>query len=143
MGNIPLLGGGTVHSGQTIPISYLQITNVGKASTVITGFRITQRGTTPSTSIIGLSVVDDHGKSQGVVGGGENSSPFEGSVALVSTNTHFDPGQLRLFTIKAKVSSQTSAITGTSIILDVSGVETEAVVQGTFPIRGVTWTIAP
>ena len=140
--NIPLLSGGTVHAGQSVPVSYLQVTNVGKASTVITGFWITQTGSAPASRIIGLSVVDDRGKTQGSVGGSEGSSPFTGYVALASTNTHFEPGQLRLFTIKAKVSSNVSSLVGTTVTLDVTGVQSEATVDGKFPIRGTTWTIA-
>jgi len=144
IGYIPLLGGGTVHAGQTVPVSYLQITNVGTASTVVKGFWVTQTGTAPASIVIGLSTVDDQGGSRGSSGGMEGSSPFTGYLALAPADAHFEPGQLRLFTIKAKISSDVSSAIGQGITLVVSSVETSATVSGSFPIpaRGTTWTIA-
>ena len=140
--NIPLLSGGTVKGSQTVPVSYLQITNVGKASTIITGFWMTQTGTAPPSTVIGLSTVDDHGGSRGSVGGSEGSSPFSTYTALAPSDAYFEPGQLKLFTIKAKITGDTASIVGTTVTLVVSKVETSASVQGSFPIRGTSWTIA-
>jgi hypothetical protein len=140
--NIPLLSGGPIHGSQNVPVSYLQITNVGTASTIVTGFWMTQTGTAPANTVIGLSTVDDHGGSRGSVGGSEGSSPFTSYTALAPSDAHFEPGQLRLFTIKAKITGDTGSLVGTSISLVVSKVETAATVEGTFPIRGTTYTIA-
>jgi hypothetical protein len=103
---------------------------------------MTQTGTAPANTVIGLSTVDDHGGSRGSVGGSEGSSPFTSYTALAPSDAHFEPGQLRLFTIKAKITGDTGSLVGTSISLVVSKVETAATVEGTFPIRGTTYTIA-
>jgi hypothetical protein len=141
--SIPLLTGGEVHAGQTVPISYLQITNVGTNGTVLKGFRLSQQGSAPDEAIIGLSTVDDQGGSRGSVGGNEAATPFKNGVALAPTEAYFAPGQMRLFTIKAMLSHQVSSQIGTQLTVVVSSIEGEATVQGTFPISGTTWTIAP
>ncbi|MEK7602372.1 MAG: hypothetical protein AAB472_02710 [Patescibacteria group bacterium] len=137
---IPLLSGGTVRAGQTVPVMYLQITNVGSASTIITGFWLTQKGSASPESVVGLSTIDDKGGSRGA---SEGDSLFTDYVALAPTDAHFEPGQLRLFTIKAKVASDVTSNIGEGITLVVSDVETSATVEGKFPIQGTTWTIAP
>lgn len=141
---IPLLTGGEIHAGQTVPISYLQITNVGTNGTVLKGFRLSQQGSAPDEVIIGLSTVDDQGGSRGSVGGNEAAKLFiKNGSALAPTDAYFVPGQMRLFTIKAMLSHQVSSHVGTQLTIVVSSVESEATTQGTFPISGTTWTIAP
>ncbi|MDD5068602.1 MAG: hypothetical protein PHN89_03320, partial [Candidatus Pacebacteria bacterium] len=49
---VPLLSGGVVHAGKTVPISSLQITNVGKELAILRGFWVQQNGTAPTQSII-------------------------------------------------------------------------------------------
>ncbi len=140
--SVPLLSGGVVHAGEWVPISYLQMTNVGSAGALLKGFKITQNGSAPTESIIGLSTVDDQGGSRGLAGGVEGSVLFENGVALAPTDAYFAPGQMRLFTVKARVRGDVSLVVGTELTLVVSAIETAAAVQGQFPIAGTTWTIA-
>lgn len=141
---IPLLSGGSVRSGQVVPVMYLQITNVGTASTVLKGFWIEQQGTADSEVVIGLSTVDDRGGSRGQVGGVEGNTPFEGDRAFAPTaEVTFQPGQLRLFTIKAHIARDVTANIGKAVALTARSLETEATVQGSFPIAGTTWIIYP
>lgn len=142
--SVPLLVGGIVHAGESVPISYLQITNIGKECALLTGFWVKQNGSSPAESIVGLSTIDDNGGSRGLVGGtpGATTSPFQNGVAIAPTSALFAPGQMRLFTIKAIIASNVSQYAGTQLMIDVSSVVTTASVRGVFPIRGTTWTIA-
>lgn len=140
--SIPLLVGGTVHAGQSVAISYLQITNIGKDGALLKGFWIKQNGSASTTSVIGLSTVDDKGGSRGFSGGLEGATPFQNGLAFAPTDAFFAPSQMRLFTIKAVMANTVSLYVGTQLMIDVSSIETTATVKGQFPIRGTTWTIA-
>ena len=140
--SVPLLVGGTVHAGETVPVSYLQITNIGSEGALLKGFWITQSGSAPVESIIGLSTVDDKGGSRGLNGGTESSILFQNGLALAPTDAFFAPGQMRLFTIKAIMTRTISPYVGTQLMLEVASIETTAAVRGQFPIRGTTWTIS-
>lgn len=140
--SVPLLVGGTAHAGKSVAISYLQITNIGNEGALLKGFWVKQNGSASTTSIIGLSTVDDKGGSRGSVGGIEGFTPFQNGSAFAPTDAFFTPGQMRLFTIKAIMTNAVSAYIGTQLMIDVTSVETTATVKGQFPIRGTTWTIA-
>lgn len=139
---VPLLSGGTAHAGKAVPVSYLQITNIGKDSATLTGFWIKQNGSASTQSIIGLTTVDDKGGSRGSVGGVEGATPFKDGMAFAPTNATFAPGQMRLFTIKAVLSANISSYIGKQLMIDVTSIETNAKVSGAFPIVGTTWTLA-
>lgn len=139
--SVPLLVGGTVRAGQSVAISYLQITNIGKEGALLKGFWVKQNGSASTTSIIGLSTVDDKGGSRGSVGGVEGLTPFQNGLAFAPTEAFFTSGQMRLFTIKAIMTSAISAYIGTQLMIDVELIETTATVKGKLPIRGTTWTI--
>ncbi len=138
---VPLLVGGIVHAGGTVSISFLQITNVGKEGALLKGFWVTQNGSAPTESIIGLSTVDDKGGSRGLNGGVEGTILFQNGLAFAPTDAFFAPGQMRLFTIKAIMTQAVSAYVGTQLMIDVASIDTTATVKGQFPIRGTTWAI--
>jgi hypothetical protein len=142
VGSVPLLVGGVATAGESVPISYLQITNVGTSSARLTGFWVIQNGTAPTASIVGLSTVDDSGGSRGYAASTAASSLFINGSAFVPTDAYIEPGQLRLFTIKAMLAPEVSASLGTTLMIDVTGVETTAALHASFPIRGTTWTIS-
>ncbi len=143
VGPIALLSGGIVHAGQTISISFLQITNVGSEYARLDGFEITQNGSGVTDVVIGLSTIDDHGGARGLVGGTEGSTPFnKKGVAFAPTNSILAPGEMRLFTIKAILSGNV-APSGTELKLDVTGVDSTASIVAAFPVRGTTWTVVP
>lgn len=135
---VPLLFGGTAGGGKSVPVSYLQITNTGKATTTVTGFKVKQNGSALTTSIVGLSTVDDKGGSRAVATG---TALFKDNVALAPTNATFAPGQMRLFTIKAIMGANLSAHVGKQLKIDVISVETAGTVKSGFPLRGTTWTL--
>lgn len=137
--NVPLLFGGTAHAGESVPVSYLQITNIGTSCTVLKGFWVKQNGSASTTAIVGLSTVDDKGGSRGLT---EGSMPFENGTALAPTDALFAPGQMRLFTVKAIMAHDVSSYIGTQLMISVISIETAAIVRGQFPISGTTWTIA-
>ena len=144
VGFIPLLFGGTAHAGQIVPISYLQVTNQSSTSVPVNGFWVKQNGSAPDIALIGLTTVDDKGGSRGAVGGAEGVTPFKDHLAFVPvTNVLLAPGQTKLFTVKAQVSAKAGALAGTTLMLDIANVDAQANFKATFPIKGVTWTIAP
>jgi len=140
---VPLLVGGTVHAGEAVPVSYMQITNVGDEGALVTGFWIVQNGSAPVASVIGLSTVDDKGVIRDVTGGTEGATPFQNGMAFAPTNAFFAPGQTRLFTIKALMTQNVSSYIGMQLMIEVASVKTTAETKSQqFPIRGTTWTIA-
>lgn len=141
--SVPLLSGGVVHAGQSVPISYLEIINIGTSSAQLTGFWVKQNGSASTDSVVGLSTVDDKGGSQGLIRGAEGSALFTNGLAFAPTDTFFSPGQMRLFTIKAILAPDVTAYTGTALMIDVASIQTTATVEGNFPIRGTTWAISP
>ncbi|MFZ2252868.1 MAG: hypothetical protein WAW13_01685 [Minisyncoccia bacterium] len=140
---IALLVGGTAHTDETIAISYLQIINIGKNPSLVNGFWIKQNGSASTESITSLSVVDSNGITQGSVSATSGSLLFKNGSAFIPTTASIAPGDMSLFTLKAKISSNVGAHLGKQLKLDISSVETSASVKSTFPIRGTTWTIAP
>lgn len=141
--SVPLLFGGTAHAGESVPVSYLQITNIGTACTVLKGFWVKQNGSASTTAVVGLSTVDDKGGSRGLIGGHEGTTtPFQDGIAFAPTDALFAPGQMRLFTIKAIMTRNISPYIGTQLIIEVQSIETVAAVRGRFPIQGTTWVIA-
>lgn len=140
--SVPLLVGGVVRAGGTVPVSYLQITNVGNEGTVLKGFWLKQNGSASVESIVALATVDDRGGSRGRAGRTEGVALFQNGAALAPTDAYFAPGQMRLFTVKATMSPDVSQHIGAQLVIDVASLETEAEVRGQFPIRGTTWVIA-
>lgn len=134
--SIPLLFGGTVKAGTSVPVSYLQITNTGKSKATLKGFWVKQNGSANTSSIASLITVDDLGGSKA-----ESKAVFKNGSALAVNEAILLPGQMRLFTIKAVMNSNLSAYIGQKLMLDVVSVEATSKVSGMFPIRGTTWTI--
>lgn len=142
--SVPLLSGGTAHSSVgPVPISYLQVINVGKEGALVKGFSVMQNGTAPGEAVIALSTIDDKGGSRGLIGGVEGATPFANGVALAPTDAYLAPGQMRLFTIFATLSRAVTPYVGLQLSIDVTSVSSTATVNGQFPLRGTTWTIAP
>ncbi len=139
---LPLLVGGTAKSGASVPIAYLQVTNIGNDAGVLKGFWVKQNGSASENSIIGLSTVDETGTIRATVGGIEGSTPFKNKTAFASVpDVSIAPGQIKLFTIKANMSNKIDSYLGTQSIIDVTSADIGAVVKARFPIKGTVWTI--
>lgn len=132
---LPLLSGGTTRANATVPIVYLQLRNTGTEAAHVTGFTVKQNGTAPTSSIVGLSTVDDKGGSRGSV----TNPVFKSGSAFAPTDAIIEPGAVKLFTIKAQLGASVSV--GTNLMLDVTGVESDGSEKGAFPLQGTTWTI--
>ncbi len=130
---VSLLAGGTTRAGATVPVIYIQLSNTSDKPVSVQGFTIAQRGTAPASAFSGFSTIDDKGGSQGV--GGALSANGTGFVA---TNAIIEPRAIKLFTIKATLSSR--AAVGGTVLVDVTSVETGAKVSG-LPLRGATWVV--
>jgi hypothetical protein len=134
---VPLLGGGTVRAGESVPVAYLQLRNSGTEAAHVTGFTVKQNGTAPASLITSLSTVDDKGGSRAT----SLSQPFKSSTGFVPTDALIAPGAVKLFTIKASMSPSLSASIGKNYQLDVIGVTTDGSAKATYPLRGTTWTV--
>lgn len=128
---IPLLSGGIAHIGTTVPISYLKVTNTGKISGTLKGFSLRQNGSAPASAVSGFETVDGKGEIR-------MSST---DVSFVATNALFAPGEMKLFTIKAVLSSASSASIGTDLKFEVTGIHGDMIMTSVFPIQGTTWVI--
>ena len=139
---IPLLTGGTTRAGASVPVSYLKVINTGKEEATLKGFWITQNGSAPTQTVVGLSTVDDKGGSRAEKKGVEGTTLFnKNGEALAPTDAVFAPGQMKLFTIKAILASNISTSIGTQLMIDVVGLEGATALSGQFPVRGTTWTL--
>lgn len=138
---IPLLVGGVAKRNQTVGLSYLQLLNVGLQPVTITGIKMKQTGTASTDTIVRLMATDDtelHTGQVGTIG----TSPFKSGEALIPITLTLKPKETRLMTLKALLVGDLSNDVGDTLKLQVSGVNSRSSVKGTFPIRGVTWTLA-
>lgn len=138
---INLLRGGSVEAGASIPVSYLQVTNTGSSPATLEGFWVRQNGSASSQAVIGLMTLDDQGALTGFSLGEANGALFSDDLGFAPAEATLEPGQTRLFTIRALLTPHTSPYSGTQLMIDVVSVDTTSSGQGTFPIRGTTWTI--
>jgi FlaG/FlaF family flagellin (archaellin) len=138
---IPLLSGGTVKKNQTVSLLYLQVLNVGLQPVTVTGIKMKQTGTAAENTIVTLMAVDDTELHKGQVGK-IGTSPFKSGEALIPITLTIKPKETRLFTLKALLGGDVSDDVGDTLKLVVSGMESQSSVKATFPIKGVTWTIA-
>lgn len=137
---VPLLIGGIAHPGATLAVGYLQLINIGLATTTITNVTLTQSGNAPVVSIVGLTTISDNGVAKGSVGSMLSATPFIGNTATVPLGLVLAPKEMRLVTIKAITTSNITPYLGTKLMLLVSGVGTTAQVQSKLPLFGTIWT---
>ena len=138
---VPLLVGGVARPGASVAVAYLQVINIGKATSTIQGFSLVQTGTTPVAAVVGLTAVSDNGMARGSIGTMITGTPFVASGVTVPVTVLLSPGEMRLFTIKAILAPVVTAYLGTTVALNVTGVLSNAVIQSVLPIRGTVWTI--
>ncbi|MES2059512.1 MAG: peptidoglycan-binding domain-containing protein [Patescibacteria group bacterium] len=138
---VPLLAGGVAHLGSSVPVAYLQVSNVGKQTATLNGFYLNQSGSLPTSAVIGFTALDDKGIQHGTVGGAEGFATFVYGKAFAPASTVFAPGETKLFTIRATLSANASYIGGT-LVLNILSVDTNVSQKGAFPIAGTTWTVA-
>jgi len=145
---IPLLFGGVARAGNAVPVSYLQVTNIGKEALVLNGFNLMQNGTASVDVVSGFTLFDGTDAFLGSVenvSGPRGSALFKSNAAFFPAVVSFDPGQMRLFTIKAVITNNTGVLSqnfGKNLMLGLTSVDTNGSVRGVFPIRGVSWIIS-
>jgi hypothetical protein len=137
---IPLLVGGVAKRGQTVGLSYLQVLNVGLKPVTITGIRVKQTGTASTDTVVTLTATDDTELHKGQVGK-MGVPPFKSEEALIPVTLTLGAKETRLFTLKAILGSDITDDLGKTLKLVVSAVESESSIKGTFPIKGVLWTL--
>lgn len=139
---LPLLSGGIADSGKSVPVAYIRVSNPGSVRAAIDGFTLTQNGSAPVESVIGFSTSDDKGGSRASYGGEEGAELFDGDEAFIPLEAIIEPQQVRIFTIKALMSSEASGKKNSALTLDLTAVDSTADIFGSFPVRGVTWTLS-
>ncbi len=139
---VPLLFGGTAKVGKEVPVSYIQVINIGKETAILKGFWLSQNGSAPVQSIVGFTTVDDTGSLRASVGSESKPVVFKKDEVFVpAPDVLFTSGQMRLFTIKAIVSSKANSYIGKQLKINVKSMDTTATIKGQFPIIGTTWNI--
>lgn len=136
---VPFLTGGNAAPGSSVPVAYVKLVNTGKTPTSIKGFTLIQQGSASTDAVVGFAVNDDKGGSRAILGG--NGNQFKKMQAYVPLAADFAPGQLRIFTIKAMLGTQSGSYAGTQLKLAVGSVDTDASLPSVFPIPGTTWTL--
>lgn len=140
--SIPLLVGGFARAGSSVPISYLQVINIGKETGKVESFVVKQNGNASSQTIVGFTISDDQGTKYKDVGTAAVPVVFKDGVAILPVGASIPSGEMKLFTIKAILSPNLSAYAGKQLKLDIAGINTNTAFTKTgFPIRGTTWTL--
>lgn len=137
MSSLPLLMGGTGTAGASVPVAYVKVGNPSKDTVTLSGFTLKQNGSANVNAVSGFSTNDDKGGSRATV-----ASAFKNGSSFVPLSATLAPGEVRIYTIKANLSSNLSAYAGTTLMLDVVDAETSATNSTTFPIKGTTWTLS-
>ena len=137
MASLPLLMGGTGTAGASVPVAYVKVGNPSKETVTISGFTVKQNGSANVNAVTGFTTSDDKGGSRSTV-----ASAFKNGASFVPLQATLAPGEVRIYTIKANLSSNLSAYAGSTLMLDVVGAETSATNSATFPIKGTTWTLS-
>jgi len=138
---VPLLFGGNAKAGTSAPVAYIKVVNTGKVATELKGFDLKQNGSAPTDVVIGFATNDDKGGSRTTIGGTEGTKLFKNNVAFVPLVATIQPGQFRIFTIKAILSAMSGAHSGKQLMLDVSGISSDSSIKAMLPIRGTTLTL--
>ena len=136
---VPLLLGGTARAGASIPVSYLQVINIGKDRATLRGFTVKQNGSASTDAIIGLTVSDDSGMFHNSIDY-NGTSLFKNGTAFVPIEVPIIAGQMRLFTIRALLASAVTSDLGKQLKIDITGVDASAELKSKLPVRGTTWT---
>lgn len=135
---IPLLTGGSTRDGATVPVSYLQVRNTGRSHATLSSFTVQQRGSASTNAIASLTVVDSLGTTVGT----SSAYPFKNGAASIPIASTLQPGEMRLYTIKATVGNTRTELYK-NLMLDVSGATLNGTPSAQFPLRGTTWTLIP
>jgi len=139
--SLPLLAGGTASQGTSVPVAYLKVQNTSSAAVNLEGFTLKQNGSASAANVIGFSTSDDKGGSRTTIGGIESTKQFKNGSAFVPLVASIAPNQVRIFTIKAIMSSDAGTDLGKQLFLDVSGIQANGGVRASLPIRGAAWTL--
>lgn len=138
---VPLLVGGTAKGNQSVPVSYLQLINIGTLPLAVQSVTLMQNGSAPVSALVALTANDDLGIPRGAAGGGAGPLKFDGLSTTIPVMLTLLPGEMRLLTVKAQFAPALAALLGTQLKLDVVEVKSTAALRSTFPLRGTTWTI--
>ncbi len=135
---IALLSGGNAVPGASVPVVYIKVANPGKDAASIDGFTLKQNGSASTNAILSFSTNDDKSGSRFTTSG---AGLFKNGHTFVGLPATIPPGQFRIFTIKANLNSTSGISAGQTLMLDVASVTSGAALGGSFPIKGVTWTL--
>jgi hypothetical protein len=135
---LPLLSGGNAGTGASVPVAYIKVSNPSKETAYIDGFTLKQNGSASTDSVVSFFTNDDKSGSRYTTSG---TGLFKNGSAFVGLPAEVAPGQVRIFTIKANLSSMSNVYAGKTLMLDVASITSGAKLGGSFPIQGTTWTL--
>lgn len=138
MSALPLLMGGNAAPGAAVPVAYIKVENTGSSASSIEGFTLKQNGTASTNAVVNVQTNDDKGGARYTTFG---AGLFKDTSVYVPLPSVIAPGQIRIYTIKAGLSTGSGAYAGQTLMFDVTGVTTGAKVPSAFPIKGTTWTL--
>lgn len=139
---VPLLFGGNAAPGSSPAVAYIKVSNPGRSAASLSGFTLRQNGSAPTSAVIGFSTSDNLGGSRTTLGGTEGTRVFgSDGTAFVPLTAVIEPGQFRIFTLKAILSRSSGSWAGRNLMIDVASVNTTAATSGFFPMRGTTLTL--
>ena len=138
---VPLLLGGVAHPGVPVAVAYLQVINLGTATATLAGFTLTQTGTAPVSTVVGLTAITDNGVARGSVGTMVSGTPFTGLSVFVPLVATLAPKEMRLVTIKAVMNPVLAPYLGNTLTLRVTGVTGNLKPHAAFPLFGTVWTM--
>lgn len=139
--SVPLLNGTVARSGTIVPISYLQVINIGKSEGKVESFSIKQNGSALTSSVVGFTVSDNRSPAVTIAGSYLKPIVFKNGLATIPVDMPIAAGEMRLLTIKAMIAPFSMENFTKQLKLDVAAVATNGAERGVLPIRGTTWTI--
>lgn len=138
MSKLALLTGGTGTAGASVPVAYIKVGNASKTATTLEGFTLTQNGSASTAAVVGFSTNDDKGGSRATI---DAKNLFKNGSVFVPLTAILAPGEVRIYTIKALLNGSLGSNSGKSLMLDVTGADTNGSVTTKFPIKGTTWNL--
>jgi len=136
--SLPLLSGGNAANGASVPVAYIKVSNPSNEVAFIDGFTLKQNGSANTNAVFSVSTNDDKSGSRFTTSG---AGLFKNGSVYVPLPATVAPGQVRIFTIKANLASNSSMYAGQTLMLDVASITSGAKVTSAFPIQGTTWTL--
>lgn len=119
---VPFLSGGTARPSELISAAYLNAENIGDTHASLTGFELTESGSALDTVITGFETSDNLGGSRQRLGG----VGFRSGKAFIPLQATLAAGEVRIFTIQARISQNSGLYAGNTLQSMTTGIDNRA-----------------